>query len=179
MSGSYKTFGKKYIFDDKFLSLIGAVGSMGNGLSRFFWAAMLDRFDFKYLYSSLLIINGILALTVSYAVKVPQIYLLYVLLTYVCYGGHLGMFPAISSQVFGVRNGTQIYGLLFQGFATSNLIQFLLLRTIQVSYGFQPIFWLEVVFSGLAMFLANSVDFNYDWSEKIRENNDRKRLAAR
>ncbi len=71
MSGSYKTFGKKYIHDDKFLSLIGAVGSMGNGLSRFFWAAMLDRFDFKCLYSALLVLNGFLALTVSYAVMVP------------------------------------------------------------------------------------------------------------
>jgi OFA family oxalate/formate antiporter-like MFS transporter len=179
MSGSYKSFGKKYISDDQFLSLIGAVGSMGNGLSRFFWAAMLDRFDFKCLYSALLIINGFLALTVSYAVMVPQVYLVYILLTYVCYGGHLGMFPAIASQVFGIRNGTQIYGLLFQGFATSNLIQFFLIRTVQVSYGYQPIFWLEVVFCGLAMFLANSVEFKYDWSDKIRENNDRKRLAAR
>jgi hypothetical protein len=44
MSSSYKSFAKKYIHDDKFLSLIGAIGSMGNGLSRFFWAAMLDKF---------------------------------------------------------------------------------------------------------------------------------------
>jgi len=74
---------------------------------------MLDRFEFKYLYSALLVLNGFLALTVSFAVMVPQVYLVYVLFTYVCYGGHLGMFPAIASQVFGVRNGTQIYGLLF------------------------------------------------------------------
>jgi OFA family oxalate/formate antiporter-like MFS transporter len=179
MSGSYKTFGKHYIHDDKMLSLIGAVGSMGNGLSRFFWAAMLDKFDFKCLYTALLIINGSLALTVSYAVTIPQVYLVYVLMTYVCYGGHLGMFPAITSQVFGVRNGTQIYGLLFQAFACSNLMQFIFLKTIKPIYGYVPIFWLEVVFSGIAMFVSQSTEFKYDWSEKIRENNERKRLAAR
>jgi sugar phosphate permease len=71
MSGSYKSYGKKYIKDDKFLTIIGAVGSMFNGLSRLFWAAMLDRFEFKRLYTGLLITNGLLALTVSYAVHIP------------------------------------------------------------------------------------------------------------
>lgn len=71
ISGSYKSYGKKYIHDDKYLSLIGAVGSMGNGLSRIFWATMLDKFDFKCLYSALLILNGFLAMTVNYAVQVP------------------------------------------------------------------------------------------------------------
>lgn len=152
---------------------------MGNGVSRIFWATMLDKFDFKCLYTALLILNGFLAMTVNYAVQIPQVYMLYVFLAYVCYGGHLGMFPAVTSQVFGIRNGTQIYGLLFQAYATSNLIQFFMLKTIKVQYGYQPIFWLEVIFNGLAMFIARSIEFSFDWSEKIRENNDRKKLAAR
>jgi OFA family oxalate/formate antiporter-like MFS transporter len=156
MSGSYKSFAKKYIHDDKFLSLIGAIGSMGNGLSRFFWATMLDRFEFKCLYTCLLLLNGFLALTVSYAVHYPQVYLIYVLLTYVCYGGHLGMFPAISSQVFGVRNGTQIYGLLFQGFACSNALQFVFIKVLKPIIGYNAIFYIEVIFSGISMFIANS-----------------------
>jgi hypothetical protein len=67
---------------------------------------------------------------------------MYVLLAYVCYGGHLGMFPAIASQVFGVRNGTQIYGLLFQGFACSNLLQFCFVKFMKPVVGYNPIFYI-------------------------------------
>jgi OFA family oxalate/formate antiporter-like MFS transporter len=156
VSGSYKTFGKKYIADDAFLTLIGAVGSMGNGLSRFVWATLLDKFDFKCLYTTLLMINAFLALTIYYAVKIPQLYMVYVFMSYVCYGGHLGMFPAVASQVFGVRNGSQIYGILFAAFAISNAIQFLVVKGLKNNYGYQPIFWIGVVFNGLAIFIANS-----------------------
>ena len=104
---------------------------MGNGLSRFGWATLLDRFDFKCLYTTLLIINSFLALTIYYAVHIPQLYMLYVFLAYVCYGGHLGMFPAVASQVFGIRNGSQIYGILFLGFATANAIQFLVVKALK------------------------------------------------
>ena len=179
VSGSYKTFGKKYIHNDAFLTLIGAVGSMGNGLSRFAWATLLDKFDFKCLYTTLLIINSFLALTIYYAVQIPQLYMLYVFLAYVCYGGHLGMFPAVSSQVFGVRNGSQIYGILFQGFALANAVQFLVVKVVKQNYGYQPIFWLGAVLSGLSIFIINSFELKFDWSEKIRENNERKRVAAR
>jgi hypothetical protein len=71
VSGNYKTFGKKYIHNDAYLTLIGAVGSMGNGFSRFVWATLLDKFDFKCLYTALLIINSALALTIYYAVLIP------------------------------------------------------------------------------------------------------------
>lgn len=88
------------------------------------------------------------------------------------------MFPAITSQVFGVRNGTQIYGLLFQGFAMSNGIQFLFINLLKPRIGYTPLFYIEVVFSGFAMIIAHSYEFKYDWSRKIQQNNERKRLAA-
>ena len=52
------------------------------------------------------------------------------------------MFPAITSQVFGVRNGTQIYGLIFLGFGFSNTIQFIFLKTIKIKYGYNTIFYI-------------------------------------
>lgn len=131
VSGNYKSFGKKYIKNDAFLTFVGAVGSMGNGLSRFAWATLLDKFDFKCLYTTLLIINSCLALTIYYAVQIPNLYMIYVFMTYVCYGGHLGMFPAVASQVFGVRNGSQIYGILFLGFASSNALQFVVVKNLK------------------------------------------------
>lgn len=56
--------------------------------------------------------------------------MVYVILAYICYGGMLGMFPAITSQVFGVRYGPQIYGIMFFAFPISNLLQFLIVNYI-------------------------------------------------
>lgn len=137
---------------------------MGNGLSRFGWATLLDKFNFKCLYTTLLIINACLALTFYYAVLVPQLYMVYVFLAYVCYGGHLGMFPALASQIFGVRNGSQIYGILFLGFATANALQFVIVKMFKVTFGYQPIFILGSILSGVSMFIVHSFEFKYDWS---------------
>ena len=152
---------------------------MGNGLSRFGWATLLDKFNFKCLYTTLLIMNACLALTIYYAVLVPQLYMIFVFFAYVCYGGHLGMFPALASQIFGVRNGSQIYGILFLGFATANALQFIIVKTFKNTFGYFPIFVLGAILSGVSMFIVHSFEFKYDWAEKIREHNERKRLAAK
>jgi hypothetical protein len=52
---SFKTFGAAYIKDDKFLTLIGSIGALVNGLMRIFWASLLDYFPFRR-------VNGILLL---------------------------------------------------------------------------------------------------------------------
>jgi len=50
----YKIYGSEHIEDDQFLSLIGSLGSIANGITRFFWAKSLDFSKFKYVYSILL-----------------------------------------------------------------------------------------------------------------------------
>ena len=55
-------------------------------------------------------------------------------MAYICYGGMLGMFPAITSQIFGVRYGPQIYGIMFFAFPISNLLQFLLVNYVEQGY---------------------------------------------
>ena len=78
--------------------------------------------------------NAFLAFTVPYIVDYKQVYFAYVVLSYICYGGHLGIFPAITSQIFGVRYGPQIYGILFYAFPVSNFIQYLLVNYINSGY---------------------------------------------
>jgi hypothetical protein len=82
--------------------------------------------------------------------------MLFVFLAYVCYGGHLGMFPALTSQIFGIRNGSQIYGILFLGFATANAIQFILVKMFYKHFGYQLIFMLGAILSGVSMFIVHS-----------------------
>lgn len=56
--------------------------------------------------------------------------MIYVLVTWVIYGGLLGMFPAIATNIFGLRYSPQIYGFLFYAFPVSNFVQYLLIQWI-------------------------------------------------
>ena len=48
--------GAAYIDDDKFLTIIGSVGALFNGISRVFWAGLLDYYPYRRINSILLCI---------------------------------------------------------------------------------------------------------------------------
>ena len=99
------------------------------------------------------------------------------MLSYIVYGGHLGIFPAVASQIFGMRYGPQIYGLLFFAFPASNFIQYMLVNYVE--QGYEVIFQVSGVMSVGAFLLVNRLELKYDWSKRIREHNERKRMLAR
>lgn len=104
-------------------------------------------------------------------------YFIYVVLSYICYGGHLGIFPAVTSQIFGIRYGPQIYGILFYAFPVSNFIQFFLVNYVE--QGYEVIFQISGAMSIFALLLVKRLELSYDWSARIREHNERKRMLAR
>ena len=106
-----------------------------------------------------------------------EVYFAYIVLTYICYGGHLGIFPAITSVVFGVRYGPQIYGILFYAFPVSNFIQYLLVNYVES--GYLTIFKISGAMSICALLIVKKLELGYDWSARIREHNERKWLMAR
>jgi|JI6StandDraft_1071083.scaffolds.fasta_scaffold321691_1 MFS family permease len=177
ISVNYKTYVKAEILNDEYLTLIGSFGAIACSLSRILWGSILDKQTFKAIYYCLSILNAVLAFSVSYISSIKEIYFLYVVLSYICYGGHLGIFPAVTSQIFGVRYGPQIYGILFYAFPVSNFIQFLIVNYID--RGYEVIFQVSGVMSICALFIVKRIELNYDWSARIREHNERKRMLAR
>ena len=88
----------------------------------------------------LLVVNCFLAFTIPYISEIKLFYTVYTVVAYTCYGGFLGIFPVLSTRIFGIRYGTQIYGLLFYAFPLSNFIQVILINLIEVHYGYWPVF---------------------------------------
>jgi hypothetical protein len=108
------------------------------------------------------------------------VYPIYVILTSICYGGFLGIFPAISSKIFGFRYGSQIYGFLFYAFPASNFTQNLLINLIKKIFGLWFVFMASGGMSIVGLIMSNRITtIEYDWSHRIRENNERKRMMAR
>lgn len=66
---NYKEYGMIKLSNDSFLTVIGSCGAVFNGLGRFFWGVMFDKFSFRVISS---LINGILllaAITISFVAE--------------------------------------------------------------------------------------------------------------
>lgn len=57
MTSAFKEYGRMKIRDDQFLSYVGAVGFVTNGLFRLLLSSLLDCFDFKKVYGVTIIIQ--------------------------------------------------------------------------------------------------------------------------
>ncbi len=66
ISVNYRTYVKDKIMDDKYLGLIGSIGAIACGFSRFIWGSVLERGTFKFLYYTLSIVNALLAFSVYF-----------------------------------------------------------------------------------------------------------------
>ena len=165
--------------DDEYLTFMGAFGALLCGFSRFLWSELMLKLSFRYLLWLLLVVNSFLAFTIYYISSIPFIYLVYVLGAWVLYGGLLGMFPAIASNIFGPRYSPQIYGFLFYAFPLSNFIQFVLIGWIEFEYGYWFVFMISAGMSVGGLLLSNKITMGeYNWSHRIREQRGPKILEA-
>ena len=56
MSNQFKQYGFTGGLDDKTLTMIGSFGALFNGCFKIFWATLLDYFNFKPVYATVLVI---------------------------------------------------------------------------------------------------------------------------
>ena len=65
---NYKPYAKDKILDDQFLTLVGLIGSVGNGVSRFFWSSLFNRVGYKIACTLILLLNILCLATVRFSV---------------------------------------------------------------------------------------------------------------
>lgn len=70
LNGNFKTYVKKTIDDDKFLTLIGTIGSIGNGLSRFLWNLMFLKTGYKTVILTIISISIVIYSTIRFTVTI-------------------------------------------------------------------------------------------------------------
>jgi len=88
---------------DSKLTLVGALGSVTNGCSRFFWATIQDKYGFKGIYFILLSIQLLSsALIFSFRSDIVP-YGICLCLAFLCEGGHFAMFPTVGVNIFGMK----------------------------------------------------------------------------
>ena len=130
MASTYKVYGQKQpaLQNDLYLSWVGSVANIWNGGSRVIWGYFLDRFSFKKVYGSLVVVEVIVACTLQFAGEFRWMYFIWVSILLCCEGGHFALFPTYTSKVYGPENGPKVYGLVGFGLSFGNIAQFLVTR---------------------------------------------------
>lgn len=113
------------------VSLIGAANTAG----RIVWGAISDRIG---RYPALLSMCALLtasALLLSFVGGSYAAFILPAMLLSSCYGGSMGVFPALTADSFGVKNNGVNYGIIFIGFAFGGYIGPILATALKASTG--------------------------------------------
>ncbi len=99
----YKNYGLSIesLDNDKFLTIVGAVGSVANGSMRSVWAFSMEVFGFKTIFYIIVTIQLIIAATIPLITFSQPLYGLYIALTLACMGGYFSCFPAYVTRIFG------------------------------------------------------------------------------
>lgn len=75
VSGNYKTYVKNTIQDDEFLTLVGVIGAIGNGCSRFCWNIVFSKTGYKTVVLSIFTIAICVFSTIRFTTSFKGAYL--------------------------------------------------------------------------------------------------------
>ena len=106
MASVFKTMGMSLgDYDDQFLTLVGSLGSIANGLSRIVWGSIQDSTGFVTIYRIVIAIELIVFSLIPFIVKTDKyLYLLAVFAGYLCLGAHFVIVPNCINAIFGLRS---------------------------------------------------------------------------
>jgi len=121
--GSFKVYGENNGISESLLTTVGSVGAIFNA-ARFFWSGMLDRFSYRWVYGSLLLLEMVFGVVIVITRKSPIMYTLSYCVIMFCEGGHFTLVPNILKQIFGSK-ATQLYGFGFSYTGMCAVIQIL------------------------------------------------------
>ena len=98
---NFKTFGKGFINDDKYLAAVGSVGGLFDGTFRFVWGFVLDYTSFTIAYKLNLALQCLALSAVYWAASDKALYLICIAVLFSCKGGCYVLFTTLCDNVFG------------------------------------------------------------------------------
>jgi MFS family permease len=164
--GSGKTWAEQAFTDDKFLSYVLSVGSFFGAL-RFFWSFLMDKFSFKQIYGTMLLIQLVIGLILPIIMKLPDskakqtIFSICICFSYNIEGAHFVVMPTVLAKLFGPNGGFRVFAIGFSFFSLASIlnigiITLFLDNTGLYELGFSGIFSLYCFFSVISIALLIS-----------------------
>ena len=122
INGNFKTYVRKQINDDSFLTTAGVIGSLSNGISRTIWGAIFNKTGYRFVVSLNLLITIIVLSTIRFTIYSPAGFIIELFMANFCVGGYLVFSPTFGQIVFGQEVGSNMYGFYWCVLATANFI---------------------------------------------------------
>lgn len=117
----FKSYGFDKFKNDQFLTLIGSVGALINGLGRIFWGSLLDFYSFKTIFGILIALQYILIVLIQ-VVDNKWVYLIIVTLSMSCEGACATIIPTATLNIFGMKRGPLLFTFMSLSIAFSAII---------------------------------------------------------
>lgn len=125
MEGNYKTYVKKYINDDHFLTLTGVAGSVVNGTSRFMWSLIFSKTGYKSVALSIVAISVLVFSVIRFTIYTKGAYMFMFILVNFGVGAIQVSNPSLVQYMFGQRMGENCYGFFWCSVAVANFIEYI------------------------------------------------------
>ena len=143
---------------DHFLTMVGAIASVVNGVMRIVQGQMVDKLGFKKVYALLLGIQLFVTLLMYRMRKNENFYAVCVSLSFMCWGGHFSLFPTACVDYFGIRNGGMIFTWMFFAVPCSSLVGLVVVMYWMTEIGISSIFMLGTVLTLLNVVLLTTLE---------------------
>ena len=122
IASNFKTYEEKDVHDDHFITLVGSISWIFNGISRSIFSLMIDFTGFKSVYLFILVFQIIVSFTLEAIHKTKILYMIWVWYSFASVGGHYAIFLTLSAKIYGPITGSKIYAFLNSAFSVSFLI---------------------------------------------------------
>ena len=155
---TYKTYGEDKTqhpaVSDSLLTLAASIGAGGvNGLSRVFFGWLMDKYSFRTLFGILTLIAGLNGVAQYWAVYSPAAYFICIMINYMYLGGVFAIYPTAVQNVFGLKQGPQIYVWVLLGSTFTSVINLLLTQFLLEVTPISTIFYLGAACEFLVLFI--------------------------
>jgi OFA family oxalate/formate antiporter-like MFS transporter len=108
--------------------------ALGNTGGRFLWGAVSDGIGRYTALTLMYIISGVSVFTLNFASSYG-LFITAAMLIALCFGGIMGIFPALTADMFGPKNNGVNYGIMFTGFAIAATLGPMLAANVKASSG--------------------------------------------
>jgi len=173
MIGIFKIYGLNYFENDASITMIGALATLANGLSRIFWATMLDYYIFKRIFGFLIILQISCILTLGVSTGHIALYGLVVIVSYQCEGGVSSMLTTHCVNYFGVARGRLTYSFMFSCIGLSSLTGSFIVKYLQDIIGYKGMFSIAFVLTCVSLAILKFIKGKkFDYVKAMQNQDD-------
>jgi hypothetical protein len=144
---NFKNYGITKIGDDQYITWVGSIATLVNGVTRPLWGYIYDKIGFKKMMAVMIGAEIVICATYCTFADNKIIFLLWNVFIFTFLGAHYVIFPPMVTEAFGLDLGAKILGYMYFSLSFTVFLNFLLLHFLQDLIGFSGIMWIEFAFA--------------------------------